>query len=58
MIFQIVSTSRDMGITVSEFLGLSQDEKAIQIVYSNLMHKIEAVNAKEREDQAKKKSKK
>ena len=54
MIFQIVHTSREMGITVTEFLQLPDDEKAIQMVYSNLMAKMEQANAQDREDQLKK----
>lgn len=52
MIFQIIHTAREMGITVSEFLGLSEDEKAIQIVYTNLMSKMEQVSQQESADKA------
>lgn len=51
MIFQIVATSRDMGITISEFLQLSDDEKAMQIVFSNLTNKMEQVNEQDKIDQ-------
>ncbi len=57
MIFQIVNTAREMGITVSEFLQLPDDEKALQLVYSNLISKIEQVNMQDRQDQARKQSK-
>jgi hypothetical protein len=52
MIFQIVHTAREMGITVSEFLQLPDDEKALQLVYSNLISKIEQVNIQDRQDEA------
>ncbi|PID86967.1 MAG: hypothetical protein CSB13_01745 [Chloroflexi bacterium] len=58
MIFQMVHTSREMGITVSEFLQLPRDEKAIQIAYSNIISKMEAVNAQEREDDLRRQSQK
>lgn len=57
MMFQIVHTARDMGITVTEFLQLPQDEKAIQIVYSNIISKIDQVNAVEQQDNLKKNKK-
>ena len=57
MIFQIVHTARDMGISVSEFLQLPDDEKALQLVYSNLISKIEQVNNQDRQDEARRKSK-
>jgi len=57
MIFTIINTSREMGITVTEFLQLPEDEKAIQLTYTNIMSKIEAVNAQERQDQMRRKAK-
>ena len=55
MIFQVVHTARDMGMTVSEFLQLPEDEKAIQMVYSSILRKMEQVNIQEARDQAKRK---
>jgi len=57
MMFQIVATAREMGITVAEFQRLTQEEKAMQVVYTSLLAKMEAVNAKDREDRAKRKKK-
>lgn len=54
MLFQMVLTARDMGITLSEFMELSDDEKAIQIVVSNILSKMEKVNAQDREDKMRK----
>lgn len=51
MMFQIVNTSREMGITVTEFLQLPEDEKAIQLVFTNLRSKMEQVNIQDRQDQ-------
>jgi len=56
MIFQIVHTAREMGILVSDFMELPDDEKAIQLAYSGIISKIEHVNAQDREDQIRKKS--
>ncbi len=50
MLFQMVKTSRDMGITLAEFMALSDDEKAIQVSMSNLLSKMEQVNAQDRAD--------
>lgn len=58
MMFQIVHTSREMGLTVTEFLQLPEDEKAIQMVYSNIISKIDQVNIVEQQDNLKKKPKK
>lgn len=55
MVFQMVHTAREMGITVSEFLELSDDEKAIQLVYSNILKKMEQVNIQDMKDKAKRK---
>jgi len=54
MLFQMVKTSRDMGVTLAEFMALSKDEKAIQVAMSNLLSKMEQVNAQERADKANK----
>lgn len=54
MLFQMVLTARDMGVTLSEFMELSDDEKAIQIVVSNILSKMEKVNAQDREDKMRK----
>lgn len=43
-----------MGVTLSEFMELSDDEKAIQIVVSNILSKMEKVNAQDREDKMRK----
>lgn len=58
MLFQMVLTARDMGVTLEEFMSLSDDEKAIQIVISNILSKMEKVNAQDREDKMKRNSKK
>lgn len=57
MLFQMVSCSRDMGIPLYEFMELTEDEKAIQIAFSNLSSKMEQVNAQDRADRANKKPK-
>lgn len=56
MLFQMVLTARDMGVTLEEFMNLSDDEKAIQIVVSNILSKMERVNAQERADKMRKNS--
>lgn len=56
MIFQIVHTSREMGISVGEFLELPHDEKAIQLVYSNIMSKMEQVSAQDQQDKSRRRS--
>lgn len=56
MIFQMVSTARDMGLTLAEFTQLSEEEKAIQMVYSQIRSKIEQVaNQEQKEKMAKRK---
>lgn len=52
MIFQMVDTAREMGITLSEFMALPEDEKAIQLVYSQIKSKIEQVSAQEQREKA------
>lgn len=50
LMFQIVATSRQMGISIREFLELPSDEKAMQMAYSQLLAKMDSVNNQERED--------
>lgn len=55
MIFQMVSTAREMGLTLSEFIALPEDEKAIQIVWSQIKSKMEQSAIQEQKDKAAKK---
>jgi hypothetical protein len=57
MIFQMVNTAREMGITLTEFMNLPDDEKAIQLVYSQIRNKIEQVAAQEQREKSRGKSK-
>lgn len=57
MIFQMVNTAREMGITLTEFMQLPEDEKAIQLVYSQIRNKIEQVSAQEQREKSRGKGK-
>lgn len=55
MIFQMVNAAREMGITLTDFMALPDDEKAIQLVYSQIRNKIEQVAAQEQREKGKRK---
>jgi len=57
MIFQMVNTAREMGITLTDFMQLPEDEKAIQMVYSQIRNKIEQVSAQEQREKSRGKGK-
>ena len=57
LLFQMVHTANQMGIPIHEFLELPSDVKAIHMTYSNIMSKMEQVNAQEREDNIRRNSK-
>lgn len=52
MIFQMITTARDMGITLSDFMQLSEEEKALQIVFSQIKGKIEQASIQEQREKA------
>lgn len=57
MIFQMVNTAREMGITLGEFMSLPEDEKAIQVVFSQIRSKMEQSAIQEQREKAAKKKK-